>query len=281
MEQSPEFKSWFGNSKVVDKYGNPLVMYHGTDAEFNEFMSDKIGSNFNLDKIGFFFTSDMDSANRSRNSYPNKPTYQFTDEDKKIANSGNILQVYLRIENPINVNSLPNFEYIGGVSATNLYDHNRELIAEALASGKYDGFILKVEGATLAIVLDSNQVKSVSNAGTFNRTSGNIYESTDKFKQFLSEIAHYDSSLIESILEAYSLLFEASNKQEWKVPHIDGKSPIITTIPPEKRNTKNLPRFANGKAKVRFQDWLCLDKLIGNSVGKSPNGKWYGWSHRA
>lgn len=34
---TPEFKKWFGNSKVVDENGDPLVVYHGTPANFNEF----------------------------------------------------------------------------------------------------------------------------------------------------------------------------------------------------------------------------------------------------
>jgi len=61
-----------------------------------------------------------------------------------------------------------------------------------------------------------------------------------------------------------------------------------TTIPPEKRNFKNLPRYADGKPKVRFQDWLLIkpEKADSNnqvnSIGKSEaDGKWYGWSHRA
>jgi hypothetical protein len=57
----------------------------------------------------------------------------------------------------------------------------------------------------------------------------------------------------------------------------------ITKIPPEERTLKNLPRYANKKPKVRFQDWLCLKKPSDTnySVGKSPNGEYYGWSHRA
>ncbi len=57
----------------------------------------------------------------------------------------------------------------------------------------------------------------------------------------------------------------------------------ITKIPPEERTLKNLPKYADGKNKVRFQDWLCLKKPSDtqHSVGKSPNGKYYGWSHRA
>lgn len=69
---------------------------------------------------------------------------------------------------------------------------------------------------------------------------------------------------------------------------------LITTVKPEDRSTKNLPRYApqgsdkRGKPKVRFQDWLVLkkspikyNKYNDVSWGWSPNGKCYGWSHRA
>lgn len=38
---SPEFKSWFGNSITVDKDGNPMVFYHGTGAKFSAFSKAK------------------------------------------------------------------------------------------------------------------------------------------------------------------------------------------------------------------------------------------------
>lgn len=38
QEQSPEFKEWFGDSKVVNERGEPLRVYHGTGAgDFNQF----------------------------------------------------------------------------------------------------------------------------------------------------------------------------------------------------------------------------------------------------
>ena len=37
------FWKWFGDSKVVDDQGRPLVVYHGTDVTFDEFSRDKIG----------------------------------------------------------------------------------------------------------------------------------------------------------------------------------------------------------------------------------------------
>lgn len=173
------FYNWFGDSKVVDSRGNPLIMFHGTDESFTEFSNEKIGSNYNLDKIGFFFTSNKDSANRSRKSYPDKPSYRFTDEDKEKAFSGNIMEVYLKVENPLDLNSVDGLEWIGGLSAINQFDNNRDVIISALANSNSDGVILKSEGSTFVMVIDPTQIKSVDNIGTFDPYSKNIMEAFD------------------------------------------------------------------------------------------------------
>lgn len=63
---------------------------------------------------------------------------------------------------------------------------------------------------------------------------------------------------------------------------------LQTTVRPEDRTLKNLPRYADSRPMVRFQDWLLIspEKTEShNSVptfGKSEaDGRWYGWSHRA
>ncbi len=45
-------------SQVVDENGEPLVVYHGTGEDFNEFRKDKLGSR----ETAFFFTSSKKSA---------------------------------------------------------------------------------------------------------------------------------------------------------------------------------------------------------------------------
>ena len=132
-------------------------------------------------------------------------------------------------------------------------------MSEAVRNGKTGSF-----EEFLQAVKDSKQIKSQSNFANKTPFIDKLY------KRLLKKVYLYYNSLNESV----------EDKKEWKIPHIEGKASISTDISPEDRTTKNLPRFANGKAKVKFQDWLCL-KTIGNSVGKSPNGKWYGWSHRA
>ena len=100
------------------------------------------------------------------------------------------------------------------------------------------------------------------------------------------------------------ILFESNEeyqvplKEKKKEKHINPKTGrlknkkltkyMTTDIPPEKRTLKNIPKYSTGKSKVRFQDWLCLkkspnlyDKHNDISWGWSPNGKCYGWSHRA
>jgi hypothetical protein len=47
------FKKWFGNSKVVDANGEPRLVYHGTNSEFNVFKKSKYGSN----GPGIYFTT--------------------------------------------------------------------------------------------------------------------------------------------------------------------------------------------------------------------------------
>ena len=64
LVREPAFKKWFGDwefnpseaSKVVDENGEPLVVYHGTNAEFNVFNKKGKGNRV----LGYFFTTEKD-----------------------------------------------------------------------------------------------------------------------------------------------------------------------------------------------------------------------------
>ncbi len=64
------FKDWFGDwekspedaSKVVDENGEPMVVYHGTDADFTEFKFDKIGTHSTSIGYGFYLASSENVA---------------------------------------------------------------------------------------------------------------------------------------------------------------------------------------------------------------------------
>lgn len=48
--ETPEFKRWFGNSKVVDENGKPKVMYHGSREKFTSMDKEKGGLLYFADK---------------------------------------------------------------------------------------------------------------------------------------------------------------------------------------------------------------------------------------
>jgi hypothetical protein len=64
LVRTPAFKKWFGDwekdtensSKVVDENGEPLVVFHGTDKDFNVFSEKGKGNRV----LGYFFTADKD-----------------------------------------------------------------------------------------------------------------------------------------------------------------------------------------------------------------------------
>lgn len=55
--ETPEFKKWFGDSKVVDADGKPMVVYHGTRGGFTVFDYSKIGQQGRSEGAGFYFTN--------------------------------------------------------------------------------------------------------------------------------------------------------------------------------------------------------------------------------
>ena len=54
--ESDAFRAWFGDSQVVDDNGNPLVVYHGTDADFEAFNSGAESAT-GVVSDAFFFTA--------------------------------------------------------------------------------------------------------------------------------------------------------------------------------------------------------------------------------
>ena len=157
------FWKWFKNSKVVDKQGNPLIVYHGTDAEFNIF--NKSGG-----FTGHYFTDNKENA-----KYFSE--YGFHPENSRI------MACYLKIENPYKI-------YADGKTWQELqqaYNLGRQ-IKNAKNSSEYDGVIIYniVEGskgnlpiANDYIVFNANQIKSVDNKGKWSN-SDNIYEALNK-----------------------------------------------------------------------------------------------------
>ena len=152
--QSPAFKKWFGDSKVVDAEGKPLVVYHGTVAEFNVFDSTETADG------GLYFTSDPDHA------------VEYAEFKARQDDNARVLPVYLSMKKP---------SIIDAKLAT--YDESMaRRIKRALAKPDADGVIVRniddlAYGTvtTMYIVRRPEQIKSaIGNVGTFDPNNPDI-----------------------------------------------------------------------------------------------------------
>lgn len=211
--ETPEFKAWFGNSKVVDENGKPLVVYHGTDKNFTVFDKKLSGETTGAKSAskGIFFTSDKRTA-ESYATYAaeNGATRKLMDEadalhdkaqktqkeadwnnyeeavikieeieaelQKKGGQGQNVKPVYLAIENPKVIDAK-------GERFTDIADSINKHIDTAKVKG-HDGVIIKNldDSATFSnasadhyVVFDEKKIKSaIGNKGTFDSNNPDI-----------------------------------------------------------------------------------------------------------
>lgn len=155
-----KFWVWFGNSKVVDSSGNPLIVYHGTNINFNSFDIDKMRSGW-LSK-GFYFTADEREASD---------------------HGSNVIAAYLRLKNPfvIKADTVNDDNTVNWAKSTKeqLFDMYPELkgvdfknVTDFLIRKGYDGMI---NSNNLITVFNPNQIKSTENDGSWDSSDNNIY----------------------------------------------------------------------------------------------------------
>lgn len=126
ITNSPNFKKWFGKSKVVDEDKKPLVVYHGGAFHITQFDERYGGDNTANNEHGaFYFTDNYDVAeDYSRQAYLRlfdgrsdeeiedwvKEHIKLSDKDVKaikkdkdkwIQNNFKVVNAYLRFENPL------------------------------------------------------------------------------------------------------------------------------------------------------------------------------------
>lgn len=185
-EALENFYRWFGDSKVVDEQGRPLVVYHGTYAEFDTFNKNMV-SNYSAYSKNFYFTENKQRAT----DYGNK-----------------ILSVYLKSDNLFDVElNLPTREDIekintilakdglkleGDYGFDGMYMTGENFLNDlgVMTEQDYD-YLLKeigydgIKSKDEFIVFNPNQIKSTSNRGTYSE-SENIYYQKDNDRDLVA-----------------------------------------------------------------------------------------------
>ena len=152
-------------SKIVDENGEPMVVYHGSDAEFEVF--DRTNGRSGMDIQGMFFSPwDYESEGYGKN----------------------VRAFFLNIKNPATgsksyeVFSKYKSENYAGIKARDELEHSG---CDGVASGNMEDEDLEF------IAFEPNQIKSATdNNGAFSPDDANIYHQKDSLEKNVGESAH-------------------------------------------------------------------------------------------
>jgi GNAT superfamily N-acetyltransferase len=207
MNKQLAFYKWFGDSKVVDKEGRPLVVYHGTTADveaFNPAFSGSDGVGYSVP--AFFATSDKalasDYANnkfnrniadamRAMQQYKNENPGEYGDEyeakyqavkdafktvkdGRETGGGANVIPMYMAIKKPLVIDAM----------GKRFMQVMPDAVARVVAEG-YDGAIVhnvidhaspaSEYPASVYFAMKPEQIKSaIGNAGTFDPNDADI-----------------------------------------------------------------------------------------------------------
>lgn len=182
--KTPAFKRWFGDSKVVDADGKPLVVYHGTAGEFNAFDKDAAASHIPLP--GFFFTPDAAIAEQFADGAAHR---------RKVSGAQpRIVDAYISMQNPARLDYTDRAS--GKMTSERIV---RSDLADARRAG-HDGAIITGwadgSGDVQYVAFRSTQIKSATgNSGAFDPSNPAIDAATLSPEQALIDIGafHYAS----------------------------------------------------------------------------------------
>lgn len=212
VTKTEAFKKWFGNSKIVDEKGEPLIVYHGTP-----------NAGFDVFRDNSHFSSNKNYADIYQNQGASSLSY------KKTADNPDTYAVYLSIKKPFDTRDkearniflneyrayyspeLTDRGMVDWMEVEELTEWLKEnypeydgIIADEGGVGGY-GFEVQNRGVSY-IPFFPEQIKSVDNQGTFDKKNPNIYYQTKEEDRNLVMAHASRLSNINEIIEAGSLI---------------------------------------------------------------------------
>lgn len=291
------FYKWFGDSKVIDSQGRPLVVYHGTDAEFDTFDISKFGQTDSGEfGKGFYFTGSKNYAEeygsivmpvylKITNAYTTKVGNNISEEKTERIKADGYDGVF--------VLSRPDEYKISNFDSREEYE---AAVADISKSGKYivetvwkgDDVDEKtfVYSRVEYVAFEPNQIKSVDNRGTFDISDQNIYRQktigawnplrkTIELGTGANEttIAHELSHFWLDNMMMYSRLASAAQNdgfmRVWKnikrYLDIDDRQDVVNVVQAEKYTSAYMQYIRNNKtAPLSDLGFKGLDEYIGD-----------------
>lgn len=178
--QSPEFQRWFADSKVVDEYGQPLRVYHGTADDIAQFEVNGRGA--------VFFSTDPEMAS----SYANVRGIQKAervDETAIFNRDANVIPAYISAKKPFDyanpedvakLRSALGSDVTNGVETGNWRALESADALDWMIHNGYDAVFVYESGSRNIGVFRPEQIKSaIGNSGRFDPSSASLVDPID------------------------------------------------------------------------------------------------------
>ena len=197
---TPEWRAWFSDSKVVDADGNPMVLYHGTTSDIQEFDPEAPGK-FDAGWLGrgSYFTSNPDTA-----SY--YASYRLPG-----AAGPNVVPVYVSLQNPLILSRTEKRSKsqemalaLGvSISGMNANEQEARMLRDAAIEQGYDGVIFTYRSKFVSeqevVAFRPNQIKSVLNERPTSAPGISMARSSDA--EYLAAVERGDMTTAQRMVD--------------------------------------------------------------------------------
>jgi hypothetical protein len=280
VTETPEFREWFGDSKVVDENGKPRVVYHGTSKDV-DFASFRIGGR------GAWFTENPSTASEYARSNDSQDVVYEGGKYVDKNTASRVMPVYLSIQNPYPYAKLPEDQKQKLMTATNYAKAQKEVFSQLARQG-YDGVD---HGGGIWVAFEPTQIKSaVGNKGTFSRKRPSVLELNagqvaSNVQQRVADVLHtsktfnfwhktvgtqYHKAQVDSdfkpvfdgvqnyLNDASQFMREAADLAPDILPHLDGLSDMFKAGP----NRKSLKQVSDAVFDGTLADTVYTDQQL-------------------
>lgn len=254
-EKIANLANWHKDSHAVTKEsdGSPKVFYHGTNIKFDAFDIDK-----------------------SKRGWLGKSFY-FTDSKSKAKGYGkNVISTYLNLKNPYISKANDHYSFVNEVKEQFGVKENYGEFdpAQVLKEHGYDGVVYKDwddEVGTIYTAFSPNQIKSITNKGTFNPNSNMMNGFSTMAMQ--KAILHLGSGGIGGAMNANAEQDPNKKAEAFVKGFLLGAGGSVGAIKMLENSAKLAPQLAQVSQRLAKDLPMILNDrpdIIGKALGKTP-----------
>ena len=217
------------SSKVVDENGEPMVVYHGSNNEFTQFDTARIGSSTGTsDGRGFYFTTDKNYAH-------------------SFSKDSNVMDVFLNITNPLSLKEKT-------ITKGQLFDIIKRIDEKEIAADGEHWFVSNY-GNYYDIGID----------GAIKEAVENEYPYSDNDVELVNSLISASGDF-EKVVDS---VYETTGKSGEIVPKGNGTIHYVVTAPNQiKSATNNNGHFSVAEDDIRYRAFGGNSGYVGYSMSK-------------